>query len=218
MRFAPLIDFAPLRRCGEYSLEKRKYLAFINPTDNKGVYWFAIIAKELWRLRPDIPILLVEGSSGREILLRSDLELQGIGNQYFAPNTIHPEQIYRLARAILIPSVFNESFCRVAAEAMAACVPIIASNRGAIPETVGDSGIVLEIPRKYQTYTKALPSKEEVQEWISALLSFWDDESTALLLVKRGKARVENLWNEQILADKYEDVLYKLLSQKRLTF
>ena len=215
---APLIDFAPLRRCGEYSLEKRKYLAFINPTDNKGVYWFAIIAKELWRLRPDIPILLVEGSSGREILLRSDLELQGIGNLYFAPNTMHPEQIYRLARAILIPSVFNESFCRVAAEAMAACVPIIASNRGAIPETVGDSGIVLEIPRKYQTYTKALPSKEEVQEWISALLSFWDDESTALLLVKRGKARVENLWNEQILADKYEDVLSKLLSQKRLTF
>ena len=80
---------------------------FINPTDNKGVYWFARIAKELWRLRPDIPILVVEGSSGREILLRSDLELQGIGNQYFAPNTIHPEQIYRLARAILIPSVFN---------------------------------------------------------------------------------------------------------------
>ena len=215
---APLIDFAPLRRCGEYSLEKRKYLVFINPTDNKGVYWFARIAKELWRLRPDIPILVVEGSSGREILLRSDLELQGIGNLYFAPNTMHPEQIYRLARAILIPSVFNESFCRVAAEAMAACVPIIASNRGAIPETVGDSGIVLEIPRKYQTYTKALPSKEEVQEWISALLSFWDDESTALLLVKRGKARVENLWNEQILADKYEDVLSKLLSQKRLTF
>ena len=101
---------------------------------------------------------------------------------------------------------------------MAASVPIITSIRGAIPETVGDSGILLEIPRKYQTYTKVLSSKEEVQEWISALLSFGDDEPTALLLVKRGKVRVENLWNEQILADKYEDVLSKLLSQKRLTF
>lgn len=75
---------------------------------------------------------------------------------------------------------------------MAASVPIITSIRGAIPETVGDSGILLEIPRKYQTYTKVLPSKEEVQEWISALLSFGDDESKALLSLIEGKQELKS--------------------------
>ena len=40
---------------------------------------------------------------------------------------------------------YPESFCRVAAEAMANGIPVIVSSRGALPEVVGDAGIILDI-------------------------------------------------------------------------
>ena len=46
---------------------------------------------------------------------------------------------------------------------MAAGVPVVASNRGALPETVGDAGLILDIPQCYQPQTTLLPSAEEVQ-------------------------------------------------------
>lgn len=49
----------------------------------------------------------------------------------------------RHATVLLLPSL-HEGFGRTALEAMSAGVPVIASNRGAIPEVVGDAGLLLE--------------------------------------------------------------------------
>lgn len=43
---------------------------------------------------------------------------------------------------------YPESFCRVAAEAMANGIPVIVSSRGALPEVVGDAGIIIDIPSR----------------------------------------------------------------------
>jgi hypothetical protein len=37
-----------------------RYVTFVNPQPEKGVFVFARIAHELWRRRPDIPLLVVE--------------------------------------------------------------------------------------------------------------------------------------------------------------
>ncbi|HVM90648.1 MAG TPA: glycosyltransferase family 1 protein [Verrucomicrobiae bacterium] len=47
------------------------------------------------------------------------------------------------AAMLLLPSL-HEGFGRTALEAMSAGVPVIASNRGAIPEVVGEAGLLLE--------------------------------------------------------------------------
>jgi alpha-1,3-rhamnosyl/mannosyltransferase len=47
------------------------------------------------------------------------------------------------ARVLLLPSL-HEGFGRPALEAMALGVPVVASNRGAIPEIVGEAGTLLE--------------------------------------------------------------------------
>ena len=52
-------------------------------------------------------------------------------------NTFDPRKFYRVTKAIVMPSLWNESFGLVAAEAMANGIPVLASNRGALPETVG---------------------------------------------------------------------------------
>jgi glycosyltransferase involved in cell wall biosynthesis len=51
--------------------------------------------------------------------------------------------LYERARLLVLPS-YNEGFGLPALEAMTIGVPVVASNRGAIPEVLGDAGIMVE--------------------------------------------------------------------------
>ena len=53
------------------------------------------------------------------------------------------ESSFRGARLFVLPS-FEEGFGLPALEAMAAGVPVVASNRGALPEVVGDAGVLID--------------------------------------------------------------------------
>ncbi len=53
------------------------------------------------------------------------------------------EQTYAGARLLVLPSL-DEGFGLPALEAMAAGVPVIVSNRGSLPEVVGDAGTLVE--------------------------------------------------------------------------
>lgn len=53
------------------------------------------------------------------------------------------EALFKAAQMLVLPS-FDEGFGITALEAMAAGVPVIASNRGALPEVVGDAGVLID--------------------------------------------------------------------------
>ncbi len=156
-----------------------RFLTFINPKGIKGVYVFARIARELARRRPEIPILVTQGRSGPDALSEPDLGLaphlagqfpietgrdgRNIATMPFVPDpgTFYPA-VYSATKLLLMPSLWNEAFGLVAAEAMLNGIPVLASNRGALPETIGDAGFLFDIPARYTPESREVPTAEEV--------------------------------------------------------
>ena len=110
-----------------------QYVTFVNPQPAKGLTVFAQIAAELGRRRPDIPLLVVEGRGTSDGLARLPLDLSGLKNLNRMANTPDPRHFYRVTRVLLVPSLVSETFGRVAAEALANGIPVLASDRGRFP-------------------------------------------------------------------------------------
>jgi glycosyltransferase involved in cell wall biosynthesis len=53
--------------------------------------------------------------------------------------------IWARTRLLLMPSVWEECWGRSASEAQVNGLPVVASNRGGLPETVGPGGVILDI-------------------------------------------------------------------------
>jgi glycosyltransferase involved in cell wall biosynthesis len=53
------------------------------------------------------------------------------------------EKLYAGARVLVLPSL-DEGFGLPALEAMSAGVPVVASNRGSLPEVVGTGGVLID--------------------------------------------------------------------------
>ncbi|MBP5621391.1 MAG: hypothetical protein J6X44_05195 [Thermoguttaceae bacterium] len=89
-------------------------------------------------------------------------------------------------------------------------VPVIGSTRGAIPETTGQAGTLLEIDSKYQPETKTIPTAEDVVPRIDEIVKLWDDSE---YYAKRRRLCLQNAerWDYAKVLDKYVDCLARLL-------
>ena len=106
--------------------------------------------------------------------------------------------IYRSADVLLMPS-FDEGFGFPALEAMASGLPVVASNRGSLPELLQDCGILTE-PDDYEGMAKA----------VCAIL---DQPNLRASLIERGKKRAALFtWNKT--AEKILEV-YRKVNQSR---
>ncbi|MBQ4081201.1 MAG: glycosyltransferase, partial [Thermoguttaceae bacterium] len=85
-------------------------------------------------------------------------------------------EIYRQSKILLIPSLCEETFCRVAVEGALNGVPIVGSDRGALPEVVGNKSLTLSVPARFTASTRIVPELSEVAPWIKAIVSLWNDE------------------------------------------
>ena len=103
------------------------------------------------------------------------MDLSDLSNLNRMANTPEPRDFYRVSRVVLMPSLWRESLGRVTVEAMANGIPVLASDRGALPETLGDAGFAFTIPEHYTPTDLAIPTAANVAPWVAKFEWLWDD-------------------------------------------
>jgi hypothetical protein len=99
---------------------------------------------------------------------------------------------------------------RVAAEAMCNGIPVLASRRGAIPGTLGDSGFLFDIPAEYTPKTTNVPSAEEVAPWVRTLIRLWDDKEFYQAECARALA-ASRRFHPDVVIPRHEEVLNRAI-------
>jgi len=187
-----------------------RFLTFVNHQPHGGTLVFARIAERLARRRPDIPVLLVQGPSQTDPLGKMGTE-GPLKNLTMAPAPTDPREYLAKTRLLLVPSL-EEDLGLAAIEAMVNGIPIVASNRGSLPETVGDAGILLEMPRACSADPHVRPTTEDVEPWAEAILRLWDDEASYTRLSERSRDR-SRLWQAEHLGPIYREFFGGLCHQ-----
>ncbi len=143
----------------------------INPVKVKGVETLLEIA----RRRPEVQFLLLESWKLGESALHSlQAQLATLPNVRFHPRVSDMRAIYQQARLLLVPSTWEEGFGMVAVEAQSCGIPVIASARGGLPESVAEGGLLiqnhLDIDAWLQALDRILDDPDHYHHWRQAAL------------------------------------------------
>ncbi|MBB3610729.1 glycosyltransferase [Rhizobium sp. BK602] len=138
-----------------------EYVTFINPYNEKGFELAVRIAGEC----PEIPFLFVE-SWTLTPAHRSQVEkaIAPFRNIHLKSRTSDMKTIYGRTKILLAPSKWEEAWGRVASEAHCSGIPVVGSQRGGLPEAIGQGGMVLD-------YDAPLA------DWVQAIKRLWSDQA-----------------------------------------
>jgi glycosyltransferase involved in cell wall biosynthesis len=152
-----------------------RYLTFLDPRPETGLYAFARIADELGRRRPDIPILVVERNGTAGALFTCGVDPTAHGNVHIMHVDGDPRRHWSVTRVALLPWLAPEIAPGAALEAMVNGIPVMASDRGSAVDALGRSGMVLPLPRRLSPSSRTLPAAAEMAPWVDAIVQLWDD-------------------------------------------
>ncbi|TAL39390.1 MAG: glycosyltransferase family 1 protein [Spirochaetes bacterium] len=123
---------------------KKGKMVFVGNVED-GKKGFAYLLKALPRIQSDLHLTVVDGASPHHRITNALIgRLDLSGRLEFTGKATNEELVrhYSEAELVIVPSVY-EGFGFPAAEAMACGAPVIASDGGALPEVVGDAGVVV---------------------------------------------------------------------------
>jgi glycosyltransferase involved in cell wall biosynthesis len=151
----------------------------------------------VWQLAGDWRLRIVGGGPARETLAAQEEQL-GIAERVTFDGQIpstHTPSMYHQLDALVLPSEtranWKEQFGRTLVEAMASGVPVIGSDSGAIPDVIGNAGLIFR--------------EGNIEELTAALTRLRDDAALVQRLCVAGRARVlERFTHEQIAAETVE--------------
>jgi glycosyltransferase involved in cell wall biosynthesis len=179
----------------------RENITFINPHTDKGVDVAIAVARHC----REIPFVFVESwgmTSGAE---RRELEgkLADVPNVKLLSAGVDMRKVYGKCRILIVPSRWEEAYGRVASEAQVSGIPVVASNRGGLPEAVGVGGILLNPDGR-------------IEDWVSAVKRLWHDRAYYSMLSAAAYAHSERLFlNMTYQLDMWEDALIRAIELGR---
>ena len=151
-----------------------QFVTFINPLPEKGVCLFLKLLERAASEAPEMRFLVVE-SRGKllDALQRLALPAALLDRVTVLPKQDDIAAVYGVTKVILMPSFWFEAAGRVLIEANANGIPVLAADRGGIPETLGGAGRLLPIPERCTRDHWAMPNDAEVRPWWDELLRLW---------------------------------------------
>ena len=158
---------------------KPKYITFINPSFEKGLSIFAKLAQYCQKAHPDLRFLVVNshGNFAENIQYlhtkgnKDDhpLKPQDFDNVDMTPATNNMKPIYTVSKVLVTPSLWWESWGRVASEAVLNNITVLGSTSGGLKEATFGAGIHLDAPEHCIKDNLSLPDDEEIKPWAQAL-------------------------------------------------
>jgi glycosyltransferase involved in cell wall biosynthesis len=166
----------------------RENVTFINPVPKKGLD----IAVAVARLCPDIPFSFIEGwplsQEQRQKLMHKLAPLSNV--TLLAPHK-DMRQVYGKCKILLVPSQWEEGYGRVATEAQFSGIPVVASNRGGLPEAVGLGGRIVD-------------PDSPIEHWVSCVRELWHNDALYRDLATAATVHAHRSELSSFLLDKME--------------
>jgi len=118
--------------------------------------------------------------------VKSEADGSGFFDELDAVVARHPQSVlhsygnvrdfYRTARMVIVPTLVDETFCRVAFEAAMNGIPVICTANGYLPQMLGESGIF---------------RSEDAADWIETIGQLYDDTERLKRIGAAQKAHLE---------------------------
>ncbi|MBL8839391.1 MAG: glycosyltransferase [Alphaproteobacteria bacterium] len=161
---------------------------FINPVPQKG--W--AIAAAVMRALPRTPFIVIESwrlDAPWRAYCRGSIA--DIGNIDWRSAVEDMTPIWSRTRVLLMPSVWEEAWGRAGAEAVAAGIPVVASNRGGLPQAVGPGGVIVDV-------------HAPIAEWTAAVARLMSDDQHHAAVGAAGRAHAaRSEVQPDVLADRF---------------
>jgi len=180
-----------------------KYVTMINIHKNKGGDIFYYLLKNC----PNIHMLCVRTehhSEELDDLIKNEIEIRNKNSDcadcIFMERTSNVKEIYQQTKIILCTSFVDETFCRVANEAMMNSIPVLTTHRGNIKHLVGDTTPVLD--------------PELPEDWINAINDIYYDETRYRKISSLMKSKYEEA-SEDVARKQFEQVVRKTVLKSK---
>lgn len=176
------------------------HVVFVNPQPAKGLAVFGAVARLSQRLGREHRFLVVESRGTWESALAQLPWLRELRNVTVLPRQDDMRAVYRVAQALMFPSLWPEAAGRVLREAGINGIPVLAHRVGGVAETVPDGLALLEPPAPLLDDWLAPVPDAFAQAWLGELDRLHADPTYYAAQSERIRAAVQGYSLEALVA------------------
>lgn len=160
-----VLDGEANRSAARISTRAERFVTLINPSPQKGGFFFINIAAQAATIAPQVKFRAVESRWTRRDWEKLGVSAADLDRIDWYPHTKDMARIYDETAVLLVPSLWEEAAGRVIAEALLVGVPVLAMQNGGMPEELGEGGILFDLPPELAANHLAAPEAEDLLRW-----------------------------------------------------
>ncbi len=162
-----------------YKEPERNRITMINPAVEKGVGVFARLAQVAPKEAKKCKFTVYETYEGQFKQHISHIHQKGNTNPAFSEEDlskievlspkVSSAEVLATTKVLVVPSLNFEGIVNIAREAIASGIPVLATNQTGLAESIGEAGILVEMPSYCISDHKCAPDAKDMGNFIKGL-------------------------------------------------